>query len=99
MAKSFFASLEIELLKQRRFESKSQARTALFAYIEGWYNPRRRHTSIGYLSPEKFEEKYADQFPTRVMHRPPHAGLTREPARRPVDNPIDATMITESITS
>lgn len=99
MAESFFASLEIELLKQRRFESKSQARTALFAYIEGWYNPRRRHSSIGYLSPAKFEEKHADQFPTRVTHRPPHAGLMSEPVLRPVDNPNDATITTESISS
>jgi putative transposase len=99
MAESFFASLEIELLKQRRFESKSQARTALFAYIEGWYNPRRRHSSIGYLSPAKFEEKHTDQFPPRVTHRPPHAGLMHEPVQRPVDNPENATITTEPTTS
>jgi putative transposase len=57
MAESFFASLECELLGRRSFKSKAEARTALFAYIEGWYNPRRRHGSIDYLSPNEFERR------------------------------------------
>jgi putative transposase len=57
MAESVFASLEKELLKHRRFRSKSEARMALFEWIEGWYNPHRRHSSIGRLSPNNFERR------------------------------------------
>jgi putative transposase len=59
MAESFFASLECELLNRRVFQTKQQARVALFTYIEGWYNPRRRHSGIGYLSPAQFERRHA----------------------------------------
>ena len=55
MAESFFASLECELLKRTVLKTKSEARTALFSYIEGWYNPRRRHGSIGMVAPNAFE--------------------------------------------
>ena len=46
MAESFFASLECELLDRRSWQSKTEARLALFTYIEGWYNPRRRHSAL-----------------------------------------------------
>jgi putative transposase len=59
MAESFFATLECELIDRRVFKSKAEARTALFAYIEGWYNPRRRHGSIGYVAPVEFERRHA----------------------------------------
>jgi putative transposase len=62
MAESFFASLECELLDRRVFKTKAEARTALFVYIEGWYNPRRRHGSIGYLSPVEFERRHAENI-------------------------------------
>ena len=55
MAESFFASLECELLERTVLKTKSEARTALFSYIEGWYNPRRRHSSIGMMAPNVFE--------------------------------------------
>jgi putative transposase len=55
MAESFFASLECELIDRRSFETKAEARTALFTYIEGWYNPRRRHSALGRVSPVNFE--------------------------------------------
>ena len=92
MAESFFASLEVELLNRRSFKTKSEARTALFTYIEGWYNPRRRHSGIEYLSPAAFEQKHAANFMPRVTHRPLSAGLIEEPVQRPVDNPADATI-------
>jgi putative transposase len=57
MAESFFATLECELLDRRKFPSQVEARTAIFEYIEGWYNPRRRHSSLGYLSPVEFERE------------------------------------------
>ena len=55
LCESFFATLECELIDRRRFPSQSQARMAVFEFIEGWYNPRRRHSSIGYLSPINYE--------------------------------------------
>jgi len=39
---------------------KSEARLALFTYIEGWYNPRRRHSALGRVSPTQFERSYAE---------------------------------------
>src|SRR3979490_2729729 len=55
MCESFFATLECELLARRRFTSQAEARMAIFSYIEGWYNPARRHSGIGYLSPIAYE--------------------------------------------
>ena len=57
MCESFFATLECELLARRRFASQADARMAVFSFIEGWYNPARRHSGIGYLSPIAYEEK------------------------------------------
>ena len=55
MCESFFATLECELLDRRRFKTQAEARSAVFDFIEGFYNPRRRHSSIGYLSPIDYE--------------------------------------------
>jgi putative transposase len=55
LCESFFATLECELIDRRRFPSQNQARMAVFEFIEGWYNSRRRHSSIGYLSPINYE--------------------------------------------
>ena len=55
MCESFFATLECELLERRRFRSHAEARMAVFEFIEGWYNPRRRHSAIGYQSPVNYE--------------------------------------------
>jgi putative transposase len=59
MAESFFATLECELLDRQRFQTQVEARMAVFEWIEAWYNPRRRHSSIGYLSPSEFERRHA----------------------------------------
>jgi putative transposase len=59
MAESFFATLECELLDRRRFQTHVEARMAVFEWIEAWYNPQRRHSSIGYLSPAEFERRHA----------------------------------------
>ena len=61
MAESFFASLECELLDRRSFQSKAEARVALFSYIEGWYNPRRRHSGLGRIAPAEFERRHNAQ--------------------------------------
>ena len=61
MAESFFATLECELLDRTRFETQREAKLAVFEWIEGWYNPQRRHSSIGYLSPMEFERRHAEE--------------------------------------
>lgn len=63
MAESFFATLECELIARKTFETRSQARMALFTWIEGWYNPRRRHSGLGYKSPMNFERIKLTQEP------------------------------------
>lgn len=55
MAESFFSTLEAELLSRRRFTSQAEARMACFSYIEGWYNPARLHSGLGYRSPITYE--------------------------------------------
>jgi len=55
MAESFFATLECELLAGHTFPTQIAARTALFEYIEIFYNRQRRHSALGYLSPEAYE--------------------------------------------
>jgi putative transposase len=56
MAESFFSTVETELIARTTLRTKAQAESELFAYIEGWYNPRRRHSALGYKSPQEFEE-------------------------------------------
>lgn len=58
MCESFFATLECELIDRRSFRTHAEARTAIFEFIEGWYNPRRRHSGIEYCSPLEFERRY-----------------------------------------
>ena len=58
MAESFFATLECELLDRRRFRSQAEARRAVFDFIEGWYNPRRRHSALDYQSPINYERDH-----------------------------------------
>ena len=58
MAESLFATLERELLNRRTFKSQAEAKMAVFEWIEGWYNPHRRHSSIGYRSPVNYERAH-----------------------------------------
>ena len=61
MAESLFASLECELINRRSWQTKSQARLAVFTWIESWYNPLRRHSGINYKSPNNFEKALNDE--------------------------------------
>ncbi len=56
-AESFFSRYKAELLEGGAFENMSQARSETFGYIEGYYNRVRRHSAIGYKSPEEFERE------------------------------------------
>ena len=58
LCESFFATLECELLARTALPDPGTARAAIFAFIEGWYNTRRRHSSIGYVSPAVFERTH-----------------------------------------
>ena len=55
MAESFFATIECELFNRRNWHSPAEARPAIFRYIEGWYNPHRRHSALGQQSPMTYE--------------------------------------------
>jgi putative transposase len=60
LCESFFATLECELLDRHRFRTQVEARLAVFDFIEGWYNPRRRHSALDYLSPMIYERVHAN---------------------------------------
>ena len=60
-SESFFASLKKEMVYRTRFETRQQARSAIFEWIEVWYNQKRRHSTLGYLSPEAFERQHQQQ--------------------------------------
>ena len=63
MAESFFATLECELIDRRCFRTQAQARMAIFRFLEGWYNAKRRHSALGYLSPNDFERAAVNTAP------------------------------------
>ena len=62
MCESFFATLECELLDRRKFQTKAEARMAIFQFIEGWYNPGRRHSALGYMSPINYERSTSERL-------------------------------------
>ena len=68
MAESFFATLECELLDRRTFKTQAEARIAVFEFIEGFYNPRRRHSSLGYLSPIDYERRHDQRAADSSAH-------------------------------
>lgn len=61
MAESFFATLKTEEVDAASYETRQQAKTSIFSYIEGFYNPKRRHSSLSYLSPDEFERLYFER--------------------------------------
>jgi len=73
MAESFFATLECELLDRRCFRTHSEAKLAVFEYLEGFYNPHRRHSSLGYRSPVQFERELNGQTRARRIDRAPRS--------------------------
>ena len=86
MAESFFATLECELLERRRFKTQAEARMALFAFIEGFYNPRRRHSALDYLSPVAFERRHAimgQKRSTSTPGQPNHAAVLAPVKHKP----------------
>ena len=80
MCESFFGTLEAELLMRERFDTRAQARRAIFRFIEGWYNIRRLHSSLGYCSPMEFEQQ------NEKTQNPPRRGLPTAGRRRGRDS-------------
>jgi putative transposase len=60
VCETFHATLKKEKIYRQSDPTRAAARTAVFEYIEGWYNPRRRHSTLGYLSPIEFERHYTE---------------------------------------
>ena len=65
MMESFFATLECELIERTDWRTCEQADLDVFEYIEGFYNVRRRHSSLGYVSPREYEEEYSKRAETQ----------------------------------
>lgn len=61
LAESFWATLERDLLSRYTFATRLEARSAIFDYIEGFYNPHRRHSALGQISPAEFERRWMVQ--------------------------------------
>jgi putative transposase len=75
VAEAFFATLKKELTRRRSWPARRELQSAVFAYIEGWYNRRRLHSTLGYLSPEQFENgtlinPSASLAASRLAHSP-----------------------------
>ena len=64
MAESFFASLQTELLDRQRWATRAELAQAIFEHVEGFYNPTRRHSSLGMLSPNDFEHQHTTSVVT-----------------------------------
>jgi hypothetical protein len=69
VCETFHASLKKERIYRQSWPTRAQARTAVFEYIEGWYNPRRRHSTLGYLSPIEFERQHTE-LPQLTLEAP-----------------------------
>ncbi len=83
MAESFFATLECELLDRSTFRTRAEAQRAIFEFIEGWYNPHRRHSALDYLSSINFERQQARHkggVPTPNVELSTEAGNSNRPA-------------------
>ncbi len=58
MCESFFATLGCELLDRMHFATPAEAECSVFEFIEGWYNPHRRHSALNYDSPLEYEKRH-----------------------------------------
>src|SRR5271157_3835671 len=77
MCESFFATLECELLNRRSFKTQVEARTAVFDFIEDWYNPHRRHSALDYLSLINYERNHSAQADYRSPTPSTESGLNQ----------------------
>jgi len=61
LMESFWGSMQLELLDRRTWQTRAELATAMFDWIEAFYNRTRRHSALGYLSPAEFEDRHAEQ--------------------------------------
>ena len=78
VCEAFFASLKKELIRRRSWRTRRELQSAIFAWIEGWYNRRRLHSTLGYLSPLDYENRTLGQPGARIDH--PHKMIERKAA-------------------
>lgn len=64
VAESFFATIKTELLDRRAWPTRAAAHRSIFEWIEGWYNTRRRHSTLNYMNPVEYEETTYSRRPT-----------------------------------
>ena len=81
MAESFFATLECELIDRRSWKTHTEARLAIFTWIEAWYNPHRRHSSLGQISPINFERLNVQNEEDAKIHKLASSADNAEPAQ------------------
>jgi putative transposase len=62
VAESFFKTIKTELIYHRKFVTRQKARLAIFEYIEGWYNRKRRHSALDYHTPYHLESLYLENY-------------------------------------
>jgi putative transposase len=82
MCESFFATLECELLDQHSYRTQAEARLSVFDFIEGWYNPHRRHSALGQISPCEFERRHVTAAPANPARAPRAFGASAPMAGR-----------------
>ena len=66
MAENFFGLIKKEALNHLHFETRAKAKLVIFDYINGWYNPKRIHSKLGYVSPNEFEARNHSQIKTKL---------------------------------
>ncbi len=93
MCESFFATLECELLDRSRFKTQVDARMAIFDFIEGWYNPHRRHSALNYRSPIDYERMHRADTNQALM------SATAARTAWPPENTAAGAMLSASATS
>lgn len=75
VAENFFGIIKREFLNHYRFDTLASAKLGIFNYIDGWYNPHRSHSKLGYLSPNEFEEKFLNIEITKLIVANQHTRL------------------------
>jgi hypothetical protein len=95
MCESFFATLECELLARSRFKTQAEARHAIFEFVEGFYNRRRRHSSIGYLSPVDYERRHPATAVDPDAHQP--AAVLAAVKDKPFGRPQEGASLTAAV--
>ncbi len=96
MVERFFVTLECKLIARRRWKRKAEAKAAVFAWIQGWYNQRQCHAALDHRSPVNFERSRAQQESVMQQPRPEHGlptasvGSSQAPTAA-VENPAALT--------